>query len=57
MDVGLQYRFTIGRLHGGVGVQVANVYDRANIFYVDRATGRVISMLPFFPSITVSAEY
>jgi hypothetical protein len=57
LDLGAQYRFTIGRLRGALGAQIANVYDRANIFYVDRTTGRVITMLPFFPSITISAEY
>ncbi|MCU0453701.1 MAG: TonB-dependent receptor [Bacteroidetes bacterium] len=57
LDLGAHYRFSVGRLRGSLGVQIANVYDRANVFYVDRATGRVITMLPFFPSITLTAEY
>jgi hypothetical protein len=57
LDIGAQYRFAIGRLRGAFGLQIANVYDRPNVFYVDRATGRVITMLPFFPSVTVTAEY
>lgn len=57
LDVGAKYRFTLGRLRGALGLQVANVYDRANVFYVDRVTGRVVTMLPFFPSITITAEY
>jgi hypothetical protein len=35
---------------------IINLYDRANIFYFDRNTGRRINMLPFLPTATVSIE-
>lgn len=57
LDVGATYRFVLGRLSGGIGVQIANVYGRQNVFYVDRVTGQLITMLPFFPSVNISVEY
>ena len=56
MDVSLTYRFKFPNLKGSVGLHVVNVYDRRNIFYFDRSTGRRVNTLPFFPSATVSIE-
>ncbi|MEK6650960.1 MAG: TonB-dependent receptor, partial [Bacteroidota bacterium] len=43
LDVGAVYHFVLGRVRGGVGLQVANVYNRQNVFYVDRTTGQVVT--------------
>lgn len=34
-----------------VDLSVTNVYDRENVFYVNRLTGEVIHQLPFMPSL------
>lgn len=37
-------------------VSVLNVYDRGNIFYFERDTGKRVNMLPFLPTATVKLE-
>ncbi|MCH7774398.1 MAG: TonB-dependent receptor [Bacteroidetes bacterium] len=46
-DVSLSKRFQIYGFKILLGVDVINVYDRANIFYFDRDTGERVNMLPF----------
>jgi len=36
---------------------VTNVYDRSNVFYVDRTTNLVIYQLPIFPSINLTFTF
>jgi hypothetical protein len=35
---------------------VLNVYDRKNIFYFDRKTGKQVNMLPILPTATLKVE-
>jgi len=54
LDVGLKKIFTLGRYTKlEANLSVTNVYDRANIFYVDRVTGEKVYQLPIMPSIGV----
>ncbi len=57
MDLGVAYRFNVGRFKARAGVNIVNVYDHRNIFYFDRATGQQVNMLPFFPTATLELEY
>jgi hypothetical protein len=54
LDVGLKKIFALGRYTKlEANLSVTNVYDRENIFYVDRVTGEKVYQLPIMPSIGV----
>jgi hypothetical protein len=57
LDFSAVYRFTLLGLRGTLGGHIVNLYDRKNMFYFDRSTGRRINMLSFFPSVTLDLEY
>ena len=57
LDFSVVYRFSVVGLRGTLGGHIINVYDRKNLFYFDRSTGRQINMLSFFPSVTLNLEY
>lgn len=40
-----------------VNAGATNIYNRQNIFYVERSTGEVVNQLPIIPSIGVSFEF
>jgi hypothetical protein len=40
-----------------VDVSIVNVYDRENIFYVDRITNEIVYQLPIMPSLGVSLSF
>jgi len=51
-DISLSRTFNLGkytRLVADIGI--TNLFDRQNIFYIDRVTGEIIYQLPFMPSI------
>lgn len=54
LDLGLSHRFKMFSLTGEIEASVINVYNRKNVFYFERETGRRINMLPFVPSITLN---
>jgi hypothetical protein len=56
LDVSCAKRFAWDPVRMSVGVSVVNVYDRKNIFYLDRTTGENIYMLRFAPSFVVKVE-
>jgi hypothetical protein len=39
-----------------MNLDLINVYDRKNIFYFDRFTGKSIYMLPFMPTLSIRVE-
>jgi hypothetical protein len=57
LDVSATYRFAVRPIAGSLGVHVVNVYNHKNIFYFDRKTGQQTTMLPFFPTATVTIEF
>jgi len=57
LDVSLSYRFTFEGFRGTAGIHVLNAYDRKNLFYFDRTTGKRTNMLAFFPSATLTMEF
>ena len=56
LDASATYRFVLRPITGSLGVHVVNVYNHKNIFYFDRKTGQQTTMLPFFPTATLTIE-
>ncbi len=56
LDLSCTKRVDIEPVRLTIGISVTNVYDRKNIFYLDRNTGEHIYMLRFAPSVLVKAE-
>jgi hypothetical protein len=56
LDLSCSKRWTLDPLRLTVGVSVINVYDRKNIFYLDRTTGDNVYMLRCAPSAFVKVE-
>jgi hypothetical protein len=57
LDASATYRFTIRPVTGSLGIHIVNAYDHKNIFYFDRKTGQQTTMLPFFPTATLTLEF
>ena len=56
LDLSVTKKFTIYFTNVSVSVNVLNVYDRKNIFYFDRETGKQVNMLPILPTATLRVE-
>jgi hypothetical protein len=56
-DLAAEYSFRLWEARGNIGIHVLNLFDRSNLFYLDRASGRRIDMIRFFPSITASLTF
>jgi hypothetical protein len=57
LDASASYRFSLDPVRVTAGVYVINVYDNANLLYVDRKTGEVQNMIPFYPSASIRVEF
>jgi hypothetical protein len=52
LDIGLKKIFILGKYSKlEANVSITNLYNRENIFYVDRTTGEKVNQLPIMPSI------
>jgi hypothetical protein len=58
LDFNLKKRFHISE-HTlfEVDLSVINVYNRENVFYVDRITNEVVYQLPIMPSLGISLAF
>ena len=56
LDLGGSYHFSFSPFKGSVSFSLINLYSSRNIFYYDRATGKRIDMIPFFPSVGLTLE-
>ena len=56
MDVSLSKDFKIGITNFSLNVSIINVYNRKNIFYFDRSTGKQVNMLPFLPTFSIKVK-
>jgi hypothetical protein len=56
LDIGLTKKFKIGFTKIEMSVNVINVYDRENIFYFERDTGKRVNMLPILPTALIRVE-
>jgi hypothetical protein len=58
LDLTVAYALTLfSKLRSSVGLNIINVYNRQNVFYFERTTGKRINMLGFFPSLNVTLEF
>ena len=56
LDVSLTKRFYLLFTNFEIGASAVNVYNRKNIFYFDRNTGKEVNMLPFLFTGTLKVE-
>lgn len=56
MDLSLSKNFYLWKTRVYFDLTVINVYDRANIFYFEKSTGKRFNMLPFLPTASVKIE-
>lgn len=56
MDISLSKEFQIGFAKFSINVSIINLYDRKNIFFFDRSTGKQVNMLPFLPTVSVKVK-
>ena len=56
LDLSVYKHFVIGSVKFYLNFSVMNVYNRKNIFYFERETGKRINMLPLIPSATLKME-
>lgn len=56
LDLSLSKKFVFPWISFDLDASIINVYNRANIFYFDRNTGRRVNMLPILPTATVKIE-
>ncbi len=58
LDIGVNKTFTLGRYTKlEANASVTNVYNRENIFYVDRVTGERVYQLPIMPSVGLTFSF
>jgi hypothetical protein len=53
LDLGISKKLSLNGIDVYIEASVINVYNRENIFYIDRETGERINMLPIIPSATL----
>ena len=56
LDISLTKTFVLSWIKFDLDASIINVYNRKNIFYFDRKTGKRINMLPFLPTATLKVE-
>jgi hypothetical protein len=56
LDLGISKKLLVGPAVFTVSLNAINVYNRKNIFYYERDTGRRVNMLPFLFTATIKAE-
>lgn len=56
-DLAFEYSFHLWHAKGKLGIHVLNLFDRRNLFYFDRASGRRVDMIRFFPSVNASISF
>jgi hypothetical protein len=58
LDISFKRAFTFkNKSKLDVTVGATNLYNRANVFYIDRVTGQRVDQLPFLPSIGLEFEF
>jgi hypothetical protein len=58
LDVGLKKIFTLSKYSKlEINLSITNLYNRENIFYVDRITGEKVNQLPIMPSLGVMFSF
>ena len=55
MNIALKFEAFIGEIDVALGV--TNIYNRENVFYINRLTGERKNQLPFLPSLTIDWQF
>ncbi len=53
LDISLSKMIELGFMKLKIDVSAVNAYDRDNIYYFERDTGKKVNMLPFLPTATI----
>lgn len=56
LDLSLSKRFSLYFMDLSFSASIINVYDRKNLFYFERTTGKRVNMLPFLPTANVRID-
>lgn len=56
LDVSMSKELNVSFLKISLSASIINVYNRKNIFYFQRDTGKRVNMLPFLPTATIKVE-
>mgnify|MGYP003380049053 CR=1 FL=1 len=56
LDLGVSKKLSFGPTIFTISLNAINVYNRKNIFYYERDSGRRVNMLPFLFTATIKAE-
>ncbi len=56
LDLSLTKKFSIAFTDMSLSVNVINVYDRKNLFYLEKGTGKRVNMLPFLPTASLRID-
>ncbi len=56
LDVSISKKFDLSFIKISLAGSIINVYNRSNIFYFQRDTGKRVNMLPFLPTATIKVE-
>ncbi len=57
LDLNLSAKFNFSFAAAYLNFSIINVYDRKNLFYFERETGKRVNMLPFLPSAAIKIEF
>ncbi len=57
LDLSVTKKFKTGFADFTIGASVLNLYNRANIYYFDKKTGKRVNQLPILPALFVKAEF
>ncbi|MCK5846718.1 MAG: TonB-dependent receptor [Bacteroidales bacterium] len=58
MDIGIKRMFYFNdETTLEVSLSITNIYNRANIFYIDRVTNQRVDQLPFMPSLGINFKF
>ena len=58
MDIGVKRKFYFNEMTSlEVSLSITNIYNRANIFYIDRITNERVDQLPFMPSLGLNFKF
>jgi len=56
LDVSISKKIDLSFIKVSLAGSIINVYNRNNIFYFQRDTGKRVNMLPFLPTVTIKVE-
>ncbi|MCX6152239.1 MAG: TonB-dependent receptor [Ignavibacteriales bacterium] len=56
LDISVTNKFSLFSTAFKLSLSIVNVYDRKNIFYFERDTGKRVNMIPFLPTVSLKVD-